>query len=60
MPLWLNVPWSNKGALGTNKQISLLSAFAVYISTSKQGLEIELVKFKSLKTRTKPVGDDAF
>lgn len=25
------------------------------ISTSKQGLEIELLKFKSLKTRTKPV-----
>lgn len=81
VPLWLNVPWSNKGILGTNKQISLLSAFALYpskssmicgktfkyfqqqkktttktnISTSKQGLEIELLKFKSLKTRTKPV-----
>ena len=30
VPLWLNVPWSNKEALGTNKQISLLFAFALY------------------------------
>lgn len=83
MPLWLNVPWSNKGALGTNKQISLLFAFALYPSKScmirgktfkyfqeqknnnKNKYKYfktrpELLKFKSLKTRTKPAEDDAF
>lgn len=74
VPLWLNVPWSNKGALGTNNKflyclhlpsilhkvvwsaVKHLSTFKnkktttkTNISTSKQGLEIELLKFKSFQ-----------